>query len=59
MSIELGIVCIGASIAISISFAIAAWFERSKTKKDWDDNQLKIVLLVLPKPCKSQIVLGL
>tara|TARA_B100001564_G_scaffold359229_1_gene380240 strand:- start:1825 stop:1929 length:105 start_codon:yes stop_codon:yes gene_type:complete len=34
MSIELGIVCIGAAIAISISFAFAAWFERSKTKKE-------------------------
>jgi hypothetical protein len=38
MSIELGIVCIGASIAISISFAFAAWFERSKTKSDLDEN---------------------
>ena len=48
MSIELGIVCIGASIAISISFAFAAWFERSKTKSDLDENWLKIVLLYLP-----------
>jgi hypothetical protein len=34
MSIELGVVCVGAAIAISISFAFAAWFERSKTKKE-------------------------
>ena len=44
MSIELGIVCIGASIAISLSFAFAAWFERSKTKKDWVDGWLKTVV---------------
>ena len=43
MSIELGVVCIGAAIAISISFAFAAWFERSKTKKEWVDDGLKTV----------------
>ena len=50
MSIELGIVCIGAAIAISISFAFAAWFERSKTKKEWVDDWLKIVFSCFSSP---------
>ena len=32
MSVEFGVVCLGAAIAISISLAFAAWFEQSKGK---------------------------
>ncbi|WP_413441170.1 hypothetical protein [Synechococcus sp. MIT S1220] len=34
MSVEFGVVCLGAAVAISISLAFAAWFEQSKNKAD-------------------------
>ena len=32
MSVELGVVLIGAGIAVGVSLAVAAWFERSKQR---------------------------
>ena len=33
MPVELGVVFIGAGIAVAISFAVAVWYERSKQKR--------------------------
>ena len=34
MSVEFGVICLGAAFAISVSLIVAAWFEQSKNKTD-------------------------
>ena len=33
MPVELGVICIGAGIAIAVSLGVAVWFERWKAKQ--------------------------